>query len=140
MRAFAADTLALCVFFTATGILNERYVAGMDWSEVAVSRAVGLPLMVLTARPYGLWRDWAMTRLPGPALLRDTVALLSFQAPIYAAIVLIGGADLAELGRAMAGVTAILLLSGRPYGLWLGVVRRAFGLPPDALKPMSLNR
>ena len=57
MRAFVADTLALVVFFTLLGALNERYVAGMAWEEVARSRSIGAPLMVLTARPYGLWRD-----------------------------------------------------------------------------------
>lgn len=139
MRSFLADTVALVVFFTLTGTLNERYVAGMDWSEVAVARAIGFPLMVLTARPYGIWRDWMLARLPGPHLFRDTVALLVFQMPIYAGIVLLGGADVGELLRALAGVSVVLLLSGRPYGLWLGWVRRRFGLGGHALKPMSLN-
>ncbi len=139
MRAFLADTLALVTFFTLVGFLNERFVAGMAWHEVAWSRTIGLPLMVLTARPYGLWRDWVMMRLPGPALLRDTLALLSFQMPIYAGIVLVAGADMPELLRALGGFTLVLLFSGRPYGLWLGWVRTRFGLPPDGPKPMSLG-
>lgn len=65
MRAFLADTLALVVFFTATGVLNERLVVGMDWGEVAAARAVGAPLMAATARPYGLWRDWLLRRFAG---------------------------------------------------------------------------
>ena len=63
MRAFLADTLALLAFFTVTGILNERLIAGMSWGDVATARAIGAPLMVLTARPYGLWRDWIVGRL-----------------------------------------------------------------------------
>ncbi len=88
MRPFLADTLALRVFFTITGVLNERFVAGMDWSEVARARAIGALLMVTTARPYGLWRDWLMGRFAGPGawsgLAWDSVALLVFQVPLYA--------------------------------------------------------
>lgn len=61
-RAFIADTLALIVFFTATGILNERFVAGMTWDQVLHARLLGAVLMVPVARPYGVWRDWIMRR------------------------------------------------------------------------------
>ena len=56
LRSFAADTVALVIFFTIVSGLNERFIAGMSWPEVAVSRTIGAPLMVLTARPYGFWR------------------------------------------------------------------------------------
>ena len=138
MRGFLADTTALVVFFTITGVLNERFVAGMAWDEVAVSRAIGAPLMVLTARPYGLWRDWVMGwERPRSPLLRDTVALLSFQLPIYAGIILAGGARGAEVAAGVGGAAVIMLVSGRPYGLWLDRVRRWFGLPPGGMRPMS---
>ena len=48
-RGFFADTLALVTFFTCTGILNERFIAGMDWPQVIDARLIGAPLMVLTA-------------------------------------------------------------------------------------------
>ena len=138
MRGFLADTTALVVFFTVTGVLNERFVAGMTWDEVAASRAIGAPLMVLTARPYGLWRDWVMGwERPRSPLLRDTVALLSFQLPIYAGIILAGGARGAEVAAGVGGAAVIMLVSGRPYGLWLDRVRRWFGLPPGGMRPMS---
>ena len=138
MRSFLADTLALVVFFTITGALNERFIAGMSWSEVAAARAIGAPLMVLTARPYGLWRDWVMGwERPSSPLLRDTVALLAFQLPIYAGIIFAGGARGAEIAQGVGGAAVIMLISGRPYGLWLDVVRRWFGLPPGGMKPMS---
>jgi hypothetical protein len=59
-------------------VLNERYVAGMERHEVGRSRLVGAPLMVLTARPYGVWRDRAMAWLPGPRVVRDALALTEF--------------------------------------------------------------
>lgn len=138
MRAFAADTLALVAFFTITGVLNERWVAGMDWDEVAAARAIGAPLMVLTARPYGMWRDWVMgLARPRSALVRDTGALMAFQVPLYAAIIRAGGADGAEVARGAGGAALIMLVAGRPYGLWLDFVRGCFGLPPGGMRPMS---
>ena len=141
MRAFAADTLALVTFFTATGIVNERFVAGMEWPEVAAARLIGAPLMVLTARPYGVWRDAVIARFAtgtsGSLALWDTVALLLFQVPIYVAIIAAGGARGDELLRGALGAAAIMLLLGRPYGAWLDLVRSWFGLPPGGMKPMS---
>lgn len=56
-RLFFADSIAMLTFFTVSGILNERFIAGMEWSEVLASRVIGAPLMILTARAYGVWRD-----------------------------------------------------------------------------------
>lgn len=136
MRRFMADTTALVFFFTLTGVLNERFVAGMDWQEVGTARMIGTPLMILTARPYGLWRDFVMMRLGAATsedprcLLYDTLALLSFQVPIYAAIIWMGGASGTGLLWGTAGAAVIMLFCGRPYGLWLETVRRWYGVVP----------
>ncbi|MEN3751807.1 L-alanine exporter AlaE [Mangrovibacter sp. SLW1] len=37
-RAFIADTTALVLFFTTTGIINERFIAGMTWNQVFHAR------------------------------------------------------------------------------------------------------
>ncbi|WP_224814130.1 L-alanine exporter AlaE [Hasllibacter sp. MH4015] len=137
-----ADTVALVSFFTVTGILNERFIVGMDWGEVATSRLIGAPLMVLTARPYGVWRDLVLGRFSNGTPLSDTIwdtlALLSFQVPIYVAIIFAGGAWGAELLAGAAGAAVIMLVLGRPYGLWLGQVRVWFGLPRSGgMTPMS---
>lgn len=60
--SFLVDTIALLLFFTTTGAINERYIAGMSWEEVCFARLLGAVLMVPVARPYGLWRDWVMKR------------------------------------------------------------------------------
>lgn len=141
LRAFVADTTALVVFFTTTGVLNERFVAGMDWNEVLASRSIGAPLMVLTARPYGVWRDAVVSRFAsgtGRSLaLWDTVALLTFQVPIYVGIIAAGGAEGSELVRGAFGAAVLMLVLGRPYGVWLDWVRERFGLPPGGMTPMS---
>jgi L-alanine exporter len=145
MRAFLADTLALLTFFTVTGALNERFVAGMSWSDVLTARAVGAPLMVLTARPYGLWRDWFVGRLARDTrrgrTLSDAAALMIFQVPLYALVIWIGGADGWQVARGCLGAAVLMLALGRPYGLWLDMLRSWFGLGPSMGegRPMSLQ-
>ncbi|EJM24738.1 L-alanine exporter AlaE [Pseudomonas sp. GM25] len=140
--AFIADTTALILFFTTTGIINERFIAGMTWDQVLHARLVGAVLMVPVARPYGLWRDWVMKRaspLRVSRLLWDSFALVSFQVPLYAAIIASSGASGGELVRGTLGAALMMLALGRPYGAFLNRVRKVFGLPPGGDKPMSLN-
>lgn len=143
LRSFVADTLALVIFFTIVSGLNERFIVGMDWPEVATSRAIGAPLMVLTARPYGYWRDWflKMTQPSSPtrALLMDSVALLAFQVPIYVLIIFASGARGMGIVTGALGFAGLMLVLGRPYGLWLELVRTRFGLSGPGQKPMSLG-
>lgn len=72
-------------------------------------------------------------------LLWDSLALVSFQVPIYAAIIAISGASGRGLVLGILGATVIMLVSGRPYGAFLNWVRRRFGLPPGGETPMSLQ-
>jgi hypothetical protein len=144
MMSFIADTLALVIFFTIVGALNERFLAGMRWEQVAASRAIGAPLMVITARPYGIWRDWFMAKYAKASgkkrrLIADAAALLIFQVPIYLAIIVAGGARGAGAAFGVAGFAMLMLLLGRPYGVWLEFVRRRFGLSGPGRKPMSLG-
>src|SRR6187397_2052098 len=95
-RAFIADTTALILFFTTTGVINERFIAGMTWEQVLHARLLGAALMVPVGRPYGLWRDRLMPRARPDRLsqlLWDRLALVSFQVPLYAAIIAISGAS-----------------------------------------------
>lgn len=140
--AFIADTTALIVFFTITGIINERILAGMTWEQVFHARLLGAALMVPVARPYGVWRDWLMKRAGSnrlSKLLWDSAALVSFQVPIYAVIIAVSGASGSGLIKGTLGAALMMLLLGRPYGAFLNAVRKLFGLPPGGDKPMSLN-
>jgi len=141
-RAFIADTLALILFFTATGIINERFIAGMTWEEVFKARLLGAALMVPVARPYGLWRDWLMQHAGETRLSRlvwDSTALMTFQVPIYAAIIAVSGAKGDGLLSGVLGAAIMMLVLGSPYGVFLNWVRRLFGLPKGGQKPMSLD-
>ncbi len=141
-RAFIADTTALILFFTTTGIINERFIAGMTWEQVFHARLLGAVLMVPVGRPYGIWHDWLMQRARPDGLsqlLWDSLALVSFQVPIYAAIIAISGASGRGLLLGILGATMMMLALGRPYGAFLNWVRARFGLPPGGMRPMSLN-
>jgi hypothetical protein len=142
VRAFIADTTALVLFFTMVGIVNERFIAGMSWEEVLRARLLGAMLMVPVARPYGIWRDWVMRQAQSNHLSRmfwDSVALVSFQVPIYAAIIAVSGASGRGLWFGIIGAAFIMLVSGRPYGTFLNWIRKLYGLPPGGEKPMSLK-
>jgi hypothetical protein len=141
-RAFIADTTALILFFTTTGIINERFIAGMTWEQVLHARLLGAALMVPIGRPYGIWRDWIMQHVRPDLmsqLLWDSLALVSFQVPIYAAIIAVSGASGRGLLLGVLGATAMMLALGRPYGAFLNWVRALFGVPPGGMRPMSLN-
>ena len=141
-RAFIADTAALILFFTTTGIINEHFIAGMAWEQVWHARLLGAALMIPVGRPYGIWRDWVMRRA-GPGrisrVLWDSLALVSFQVPIYAAIIAVSGASGLRLLYGVMGATVIMLVCGRPYGAFLGWVRSLFRVQSDSLMPMSVN-
>lgn len=139
---FLADTLALLLFFTTTGALNERFVAGMQWDQVLHARLLGAVLMVPVARSYGIWRDWMMRRASDGRLSRilwDSIALMTFQVPIYAAIIAANGASGIGLFYGILGATVMMLVLGRPYGAFLNLVRGMFGLPAGGERPMSLS-
>jgi len=60
----------------------------------------------------------------------DSLAILSFQAQIYAGIITFSGASGGGgLIRGTLGAAAMMLVLGRPYGAFLKFVRQLFGLP-----------
>ena len=141
-RTFLADTIALILFFTTTGMINERFIAGMAWEQVLHARVLGAILMVPVGRPYGIWRDWILQHArPGrmSQLLWDSLALVSFQVPIYAAIIAVSGASGRGLLLGVLGATIMMLGLGWPYGAFLNWIRTLFGIPPGGMRPMSLN-
>jgi hypothetical protein len=142
-RAFIADTTALILFFTTTGFINERFIAGMSWDQVLHARMLGAVLMVPVGRPYGVWRDFVMRHAQSTnrlsQILCDSIALVSFQVPIYAAIIAVSGASGRGFWLGVLGATVMMLVLGRPYGAFLNGVRSLFRLPPGGTHPMSLD-
>ncbi len=134
MRTFLADTFALVAFSTLAGLLTELLVAGMSLAQSAQARATAVPATLLTARPYGLFRDWVFrvsgAEAGGPArrALADVAAFVAFQVPVYAAILALAGASPEQMAKACGTAAIVLAVSGRPYGLFLELSRRLFGV------------
>lgn len=58
MRRFLADTTAMVVFSTVAGMFTEIVVAGLSVQQSLYARLTALPIILITARPYGRYRDW----------------------------------------------------------------------------------
>ena len=134
MRALIVDTLVAVVFFTTFATLTERLVVGLTWEQIATTRLGTIPVMLLTGRPYGLWRDAIFRRLRPDRRVAvaavDTLAFVSFQAPVYAVILAFAGATPGQMAAALASAVAAMLVLGRPYGLVLAAARRLAGTSP----------
>lgn len=136
-RLVISDTLALLIYSTLGAGISELFIAGMAWEQVVWARFMAIPAILLTGWPYGLYRDWlfrvgrAQSQLR--RLLFDTFAFISFQMPVYAAILWTAGATLPQILTAISSAIVVISISGRPYGLLLEAMRRLFRVSPDGL-------
>ena len=132
MRTAIVDTLASIVFFTTVAALTELYVAGMAPREVLVTRLIMVPLMIVTGRPYGLYRDWVFARSKATVgwsrTLMDVVAFLTFQLPVYAITLFVAGASLGQIMTLLPATAVLMILLSRPFGLYLEMVRGWLGV------------
>ncbi len=128
MRLTLVDTLSKILFFTTLAALTELYVAGMEPTDVLKTRLIMVPLMILTGRPYGVWRDWffAGTKptVSWSKSLIDGLAFLTFQLPIYGLTLWIAGADFDEVSTLLGSTAVLMLIVSRPFGLFLQAMRK----------------
>lgn len=131
MKPFVIDTTATIVFFTVIAGLTELFIAGMHPQQVLIARLIMIPVMVVTGRPYGLWRDWLFARIAPQTrvsqIIVDIVAFIAFQVPVYVGTLVIAGASWAEISAAVAASIVFMILLSRPFGLFLDWVRRMAG-------------
>jgi hypothetical protein len=136
MRQLASDTLALLVFSTLGAGFVELVLVGLTLEQTLLTRAMAVPVIIGTGWPYGLYRDGLMhlvkARTRTARLITDTLAFLTFQMPVYAAILAWNGASAAQIVMAVGAAVVVVTLSGGPYGLFLDSVRRLFGVLPAA--------
>ena len=135
MRLALVDTFATIAFFTVVAALTELFLGGMKPGEVLTTRLIMIPLMVLTGRPYGAWRDWffATTKptVSWSKIIIDGLAFVSFQLPIYAVTLMIVGAELAQIVTLLSSATFIMLLISRPFGIFLEKIRKLAGVTSE---------
>ena len=131
MRAIIIDTIGTVIFFTTVAGLTELFIAGMEPRQVLIARLIMIPVMVLTARPHGLWRDWVFARFAPQTWLMNTLAdifaFLIFQVPVYVTTLYVAGATIMEIQVAVSAAIIFMILLSRPFGLFLEVLRRWAG-------------
>lgn len=132
MKLIFVDTITTLFFFTLIAAFTELVIVGMEPLQVLTTRLIMVPVMVLTGRPYGVWRDWIFVRIsPKHRLSRvvvDVVAFLSFQVPVYAATLAIAGANTSEMVTAVGSGTFFMMILSRPFGLFLEFSRQMNGV------------
>lgn len=136
MKALIVDSLAAVAFFTLIAATMEVFVAQMTWEQVLAVRLAAIPVILFTGRPYGVWRDMILRlgNANAPPRCRraglDVLAFLSFQVPVFIAILTFAGATPEQMMRAVPTATLLMLLISRIYGLYLDHCRRLVGLAP----------
>lgn len=132
-RSAAADTFALVVYCFIAGMAIEILVSGMSFQQSLSSRLLSIPVNILIAWPYGRYRDLfirvARRFHRQPFLLRnlaDLLAYVSFQSPVYAAILWSVGADGQQIMTAVTSNAVVSMAMGVVYAYFLEYCRRLF--------------
>jgi hypothetical protein len=127
MKSYFIDTAATMTFFTVIAALSELLIAGMNPTQVLIARLIMMPVMMVTARPYGLWRDWFFSKTRPQRWLTnvvgDIIAFITFQVPVYVATLALAGANASEIAAAVSASIVFMILLSRPFGIYLEAVR-----------------
>lgn len=60
LRHAVADTFAMVVYCSVVNMLIEIFLSGMSFEQSLSSRLVAIPVNILIAWPYGVYRDLIM--------------------------------------------------------------------------------
>ncbi|EJR0223590.1 L-alanine exporter AlaE [Raoultella planticola] len=132
LRHAVADTFAMVVYCTVVNMLIEIFLSGMTFEQSLSSRLVAIPVNIIIAVPYGFYRDRAMRlarHLSSSAWMKsiaDVVAYVTFQSPVYVAILFSVGADWHQIAAAVSSNIAVSMMMGAVYGYFLDYCRRLF--------------
>ena len=131
MRNYLIDTIGTVIFFTVIAATSELLIVGLEPIQVLFARFVMIPVMVITARPYGLWRDWVFRKMRPRnwkfIVAVDIATFISFQVPVYVATLALAGTTLSEIVTAVSVSIFFMVLLSRPFGMYLEAFRRWAG-------------
>ena len=134
MKRYLADTFAMIVFSTVCGAFIEIVIAGLSVGQSMRIRIAAIPIILFAGRAYGLYRDWLFRLLGGnqprelKSVVIDTFANFSFQITLYLILLFINGATMEQTLKAGGSIVIFLIISGRPYGIFLNGCRKLFGV------------
>lgn len=133
LRSAAVDTLAMVIYCFITGMLIETLLSGMSFQQSLSSRLLSIPVNIVIAWPYGLYRDHllllAQRHLSTSSWMKnlaDVFAYVSFQSPVYVVILWIIGANPQQIVAAVTSNALISMAMGALYGYFLDYCRRLF--------------
>lgn len=122
----------MIVFSTVCGAFIEIVIAGLSIGQSMGIRIAAIPVILFAGRPYGLYRDWLFRLLDGyeagefKAAVIDTFANFSFQITLYLILLYINSATIEQALKAGGSIVIFLIISGRPYGIFLNGCRKLF--------------
>ena len=131
-RKLIADTFAMVTFSTIVGIIIELGIAGLTLPQSIHARVLAIPVNVLTGRPNAVFRDFLVKKIRAEKAgqikkaLVDVAAFVLFQVPLYALVLFLSGATISQIIVASGTVVVFSTISGRPYGIFLGLSRKLF--------------
>jgi hypothetical protein len=84
LRHAVADTFAMVVYCSVVNMLIEIFLSGMSFEQSLSSRLVAIPVNIIIAWPYGLYRDAVMrfARRISPAGWVKNLADLAYDVPV----------------------------------------------------------
>lgn len=134
-KKYLVDTSAMLLAAFPAGLFAEVILAGMTFGQSLHARFMAVWIDILTARPYGIYRDHIFFKfhtIESSSLLKkyltDIFSYITFQVPVYALILFIAGASLSQILIALISCALFSSVSGRIYGMFLDWFRRLFGL------------
>lgn len=134
-RQAAADMFAMVVFSFIAGMAIEIFVSGMSFQQSLASRTLSIPVNIIIAIPYGLFRDWVLrksqhiSKRSWMKKLADMFAYVTFQSPVYALILLVVGATPNQILTAVISNAVVAGGMGVVYGVFLDACRKWFRVP-----------
>ncbi|MEZ8141937.1 hypothetical protein A1OO_10385 [Enterovibrio norvegicus FF-33] len=132
VRTVVADMFAMVVFCFVTGMMIEIFVSGMSFEQSLASRLLSIPVNILIAWPYGVFRDSVLTFATRRSSSRlgkraaDFFAYVTFQSPVYAGILFSVGAEPNQIVTAVASNALLSGMLGMVYGVFLERCRKLF--------------
>jgi hypothetical protein len=134
-KTYLVDTAAMISVSLPGGLFNEVLISGMTLEQSLHARFMAIWADILTARLYGIYRDYIFRRCNTTDAstfirkgLTDIFSYITFQVPVYAGILAAAGAELHQILIASSMAALFSAVSGRPYGIFLDWFRRLFGL------------
>ena len=124
LRHAVADTFAMVVYCSVVNMCIEVFLSGMSFEQSFYSRLVAIPVNILIAWPYGMYRDLFMraARKVSPSgWIKNLADILA-----YVAILLVVGADWHQIMAAVSSNIVVSMLMGAVYGYFLDYCRRLF--------------